>query len=247
MELKTIKERSITLLTFKHFVPEEGSDEKSSLTFYLTGLTEEVGKKPNKVVVPCTISKVLVNKIIDATSMFAEGDDRQSGIIAAPAGKLVSLVDKKLPGFGSWLAQQNILDEEIPDTEGLSEEESKEIMAQFAAENTTNRQMATKFLLSAMLSKIIELEKTESQADPFLTAKKKACKLFTFAEINAAKDGALAEGVIKDINEQIAKLNTLKGKVSEMTHKDFVDYAKEKEAANGQKDGYVVLKGASEK
>lgn len=229
MDLDTLKTAALSLLTYKITVPEK-EGEKSILSFFLNDFTEEIGKKNAKVVVPCAISKIAVNKIVEKVLVKtdleeAENLDEKNKAIATVSGPhLVNYMDKAISGFGSYLS-------------GRAEFTSPE-----------ERQNACRFLLSAMLSVIVENEKAGSVADPYLDCKRRFASSDTYAKLSASASPATL--VIRNIQEQIDELEALKAKAEEVTAEDYFKFLEEKKAANGlqedkesSKFGYVLLRG----
>jgi hypothetical protein len=229
MELSALKTAALSLLTYKIVTPEK-EGEKTILSFYLNDFTEEIGKKGNKVVVPCAISKIAVNKVVEKvlvkTDMEdAETLDKKSEAIASVSGAhLINYMDKAISGFGSYLASR---------PEFSTPEE---------------RQTASRFLLASMLSVIVENEKAQSVADPFLDCKRRFASSDTYEKLMASSNPSVL--VIRNIQDQIDELEKLKEKAEEVSAEDYFTFIKTKKENNGlqedkesSKYGYVLLRG----
>jgi hypothetical protein len=228
-DLATIKKAAIGLLTYRIVTPEK-EGEKTILSFYLSDFTEEIGKRGAKVVVPATISKIAVNKILEKVLVKTDREDASSldekmeAVAEVSGPHLVNYMDKAISGFGSYLASR-------------PEFESPE-----------QRQTACRFLLSAMASVIAENEKAASVADPFLDCKRRFASSDTYEKLLASANPSVL--VIRNIQDQINELEKLKMKAEEVSATDYLAFIKEKKAANGlQEDkespkyGFVLLRG----
>lgn len=216
MDLNTIKDKALSLVSYKLIAPEK-EGEKTTLNFYLSDFTEEVGKKGQKVIVPATISKRAINNIAEICIELTDAEDKITAIAETKGPKIVSLTDKKISGFGSWL-------------DGRSEFETPE-----------EKQMATKFLLGSMLAVIAENEKTVSQADPLLEAKRIFAKSAPVASLNY--DNA-QEVFAKWETEELARVSRIMEKAKSLSREDLLAFITEKQTANGlDENGFVMLRG----
>ena len=217
MDLNTIKTKALSLVSYKLIAPEKDG-EKTTLNFYLSDFTEEVGKKGQKVIVPATISKRAINNIAEICIELTDAEDKTTAIAETKGPKIVSLTDKKISGFGSWL-------------DSRSEFETPE-----------EKQMATKFLLGSMLAVIAENEKTVSQADPLLEAKRIFAKSAPVASLNY--DNA-QEVFAKWETEELARVSRIMEKAKSLSGEDLLAFITEKQTANGlDEDGFVKLRGS---
>lgn len=216
MDLNTIKTKALSLVSYKLISPEK-EGEKTTLNFYLSDFTEEIGKKGQKMIVPATISKRSINNITEICQEITDAEDKLSAISEVKGPKLVSLTDKKITGFGSWL-------------DSRSEFETPE-----------EKQMATRFLLGSMLAVIAENGKTVSQADPLLEAKRIFAKSAPVASLNYDQ----AQEVFQKWETwELARVSRIMEKAKSLTGEDLLAFITEKQTANGlDEDGFVKLRG----
>ena len=217
MDLNIIKTKALSLVSYKLISPEK-EGEKTTLNFYLSDFTEEIGKKGQKMIVPATISKRSINNITEICQEITDAEDKLSAISEVKGPKLVSLTDKKISGFGSWL-------------DSRSEFETPE-----------EKQMATRFLLGSMLAVIAENEKTVSTADPLLEAKRIFAKSAPVASLNYDQ----AQEVFQKWETwELARVSRIMEKAKSLTGEDLLAFITEKQTANGlDEDGFVKLRGA---
>lgn len=216
MDLNTIKTKALSLVSYKLISPEK-EGEKTTLNFYLSDFTEEVGKKGQKVIVPATISKRAVNNIAEICIELTDAEDKITAIAGTKGPKIVSLTDKKISGFGSWL-------------DSRSEFETPE-----------EKQMATRFLLGSMLSVIAENEKTVSQADPLLEAKRIFAKSGAVDSLNYTNAQAVFTAWE---TAELERVSRIMEKAKSLSAADLEAFINEKVASNGMDDdGYVLLRG----
>lgn len=206
-----------SLVSYKIIAPEK-EGEKTVLNFYLDSFTEEVGKKGAKVVVPATISKRSINTVAEIAVELTDNENKIEAVLETKGSKIVSLTDKKISGYGSWLDSRVELE---------SDEE---------------RQTFTKFFLASALTVIAENEKTVSQADPLLEAKR------IFAK-SAPVSGLNYENAYEVFNkwetEELSRISRIMEKAKSLTGEDLKTFISEKQAANGlDEDGYVKLRGS---
>ena len=169
-------------------------------------------------IVPATISKRAINNIAEICIELTDAEDKITAVAETKGPKIVSLTDKKISGFGSWL-------------DGRSEFETPE-----------EKQMATKFLLGSMLAVIAESEKTVSQADPLLEAKRIFAKSAPVASLNYNNAQEVFEAWKKSEMERISRIME---KAESLTGEDLLAFITEKQAANGlDEDGFVKLRGS---
>ena len=222
MNLEQLKLDALSILSHKITVPEK-EGEKTVLNFFLDSFTEEIGKKGAKVVVPVAISKIAVNKAVERILIKEDMEDadtleKKNEAIARVSGShLVNYLDKSISGYASYLASR---------PEFSTPEE---------------RQTASRFLLSAMLSVVAENEKQVSQADPLLEAKRIFAKSAPVAELNYNDPAAVFVAWEKAELERISRIME---KASSLTPTDLRAFIDDKTLNNGtDENGYVKLRG----
>lgn len=231
--LNAIKASAQALLSYKVSVPEK-EGEKAILSFFLDSYTEEIGKKNAKVVVPATISKISINKVMEKVLVKTDNEEavtveeKLQAIAQIRGDYAVSYMDKANNGFGSWLSAR---------PEFTTPEE---------------RQFCAKFILGSMVSTISELEKTASVADPYLDCKRRFCSSDTYDKLSASLNPKVI--VLRSIQAEIDALENLKGKAEEVDNDDYLlalEGYKDKNGLQEDKEsskfGFVKLRGVTEK
>lgn len=194
---------------------------KSSLVFRLVGFTEEIGKKGAKAVVPVAISKRSVNSILEIINEITEEKNVADSLAMVKGTKVISLADKKIPGYGAWL-------------EGREEMTTPE-----------ERQDFTKSFLLLCAATIEEQEKSVSIADPLSDVKRRFCKTGKYSDLLEVTDPS--ESVKAAITQEITELQKLMDKASEVSRDDYMAFLTERFTKNGvDEDGFVLLRGKKE-
>lgn len=219
MELNRINEVACSLVSFKIQEPtKEG--EKTTLSFFLQDFTEEIGKKGAKVIVPCAISKRSINSVVEICTELTDQENKIDAIGHTKGFKIVSLTDKKIPGYGAWLDSRQ---------EFTSPEE---------------KQMATKAILAVMVNTISENEKVASLADPLLEAKRIFAKSAPVANLNFTNP---MEVFAAWETEELTRIQRIMDKAKSLSGEDLKTFINEKVASNGlNEEGYVMLRGKKE-
>ena len=222
--MKKIQEAAKALLSHKINTPEK-EGEKSSLCFFINGLTEEIGKKGNKVIAPMAISKKAVTAIFDGIYTVTDNEDRLEGLREVSAIKLLKLADRKIGGLMALVCTiPEVLELNTPE----EQDEAKGIIA--------------KTIMAEMNRIISENEKAQSTADPLSDVKRRFVKSGSYKDLLESAKTPI-QIVLASIDDEIARLQGLKFKAHEVLPADYVSFLEEKKASNGlDEDGFVLLR-----
>jgi hypothetical protein len=229
-------EHDEAFLVHENIIVTEASADKekgsTSVFFNFVGFVEEKPRtrEEKKAKVPATVGPVTMSKrsFSDVFSVMESiGEDVQT----MDYNKLIRLSEKKLaPGLSLYITEQQAkLDQE------QAELEPKEKTPEFF-----------RGVMSEIQERIIDLNKNKSTADPEADVKRRFCKSGKYLDIRTVNDPSSA--VIKDIQNEIDALVTLKAKAKEVSKEDYIAFLEKKFQENGlDEDNIVMLRNTSEK
>jgi len=229
-------EHDEAFLVHENIIVTEASADKekgsTSVFFNFMGFVEEKPRtrEEKKAKVPATVGPVTMSKR-SFSDVFSVMESIGETIEDMDYNKLIRLSEKKLaPGLSLYITEQQAkLDQE------QAELEPKEKTPEFF-----------RGVMSEIQERIIDLNKNKSTADPEADVKRRFCKSGKYLDIRTVNDPSSA--VIKDIQNEIDALVTLKAKAKEVSKEDYIAFLEKKFQENGlDEDNIVMLRNTSEK
>lgn len=229
-------EHDEAFLVHENIIVTEASADKekgsTSVFFNFVGFVEEKPRtrEEKKAKVPATVGPVTMSKR-SFSDVFSVMESIGETVEDMDYNKLIRLSEKKLaPGLSLYITEQQAkLDQE------QAELEPKEKTPEFF-----------RGVMSEIQERIIDLNKNKSTADPEADVKRRFCKSGKYLDIRTVNDPSSA--VIKDIQNEIDALVTLKAKAKEVSKEDYITFLEKKFQENGlDEDNIVMLRNTSEK
>jgi len=229
-------EHDEAFLVHENIIVTEASADKekgsTSVFFNFVGFVEEKPRtrEEKKAKVPATVGPVTMSKR-SFSDVFSVMESIGETVEDMDYNKLIRLSEKKLaPGLSLYVTEQQAkLDQE------QAELEPKEKTPEFF-----------RGVMSEIQERIIDLNKNKSTADPEADVKRRFCKSGKYLDIRTVNDPSSA--VIKDIQNEIDALVTLKAKAKEVSKEDYITFLEKKFQENGlDEDNIVMLRNTSEK